>query len=643
MINKLEIYEGNDLGFTYTKDKTKFRLWAPKASKVELCLYDTGDGDTLKEKIEMEKSSGGTWIYECDGDLNGIYYVYDVCNDGTSKQTLDPYAKAVGVNGVRSMVVDLESTNPDGFDKDKGPVYENKTDLIVTEISVADTTADESCHAKNKGKFLGLIERGLKTDKGYATGFDHILEMGVTHVQLMPMFDFASIDESDLSREQYNWGYDPLNYNVPEGSYSLDPFHGEVRVKELKEVVKAFHDEGIGVIMDVVYNHTFDIDGSCFQKTVPDYFYRKNGEEYSDASACGNEIASEQYMVRKYIIDSLCYWVKEYHIDGFRFDLMGVLDIETLNQARKKLVEINPDIILYGEGWTGGDSTLPDDERALKVNVSKLDGYGVFSDDIRDGIRGHVFYLEQKGFVNGGKGMENDIRFSVAGAMEHPQVDYDKYEYTPEGAWAAEPEDVINYASCHDNLTLWDKLIYACEDSSKEELVKMNLLSAAIVFTSQGIPFFLQGEEFARTKPIKGSDEKAENSYNLPLYTNSLKYDRIDEFSDMYEYYKGLISFRKAHADLKLKTAEEVRKKIKFIDELPENVVAFLINGNEENIFVVYNANKDIVDIKCDELCNDKDWLVYVDNNKAGNDVLAKFKNQTQVQGISCLVAIQKA
>jgi len=463
--------------------------------------------------------------------------------------------------------------------------------------------------------------------------------LGVTHVQLMPSYDFGSIDESKPEEPQYNWGYDPINYNVPEGSFSADPFQGEVRIKEYKKMVQAFHKQGIGVIMDVVYNHTYDIANNCFQKCVPDYYYRTNKDgSYSNASGCGNEIASERPMVRKFIIDSLKYWVKEYHIDGFRFDLMGVLDIETMNQAAEELRKINPSIILYGEGWTGGASVLPDEQRALKSNLQQLQGIGAFSDDIRDYTKGHVFCKEGTGFVNGAQGFENQVRFSVVGASEHPEVNYTHFGGV---SWAKAPTDTINYVSCHDNLTLWDKLRVSCPNADKKQRLAMNRLAAAMVFTAQGIPFFLQGEEFARSKPIEGTKEVSENSYNLPFYTNVIRYDRIEEYKNLYEYYKGLIAFRKAHKALRLATSEEVCKAVYFIEGLPANVVAFTIQIEIEKLFVVYNANPCAVEI---ELPEQAEWKLYVEKDKAAAEVLrtiSKKMSKIEVQGISCLVAVR--
>ncbi len=638
----LVVYEGNDLGAVYSKDQTSFRLWAPTAETVSICFYANGDGDKAIEVAEMEKSEGGTWLYIKSGDLHKLYYTYKVTVDGVTQETNDPYAKAAGVNGRRSMVVNLEKTNPEGFAEDKGPEVKKWTDIVVYEMSVLDTTSDETCGAKYPGKYLGLTETGLKTPEGVATGLDHILDLGVTHVQIMPAYDFGSIDESKPDVPQYNWGYDPINYNLPEGSFSTDPFHGEVRIKEFKQMVQSFHEHGLGVIMDVVYNHTYDIDNNCFQKCVPDYYYRMTEDgAYSDASACGNEVASDHPMCSKFIIDSLKYWASEYHIDGYRFDLMGVIDIETMNKAAVELKKINPNIVIYGEGWTGGPSTIPDEERALKCNVPSLVDVGAFSDDIRDGIRGDVFIEEEIGFISGKQDMENDIRYSVVGATRHPEVDYDAYEYS-EGPWAKNPVDIVNYVSCHDNLTLWDKISVSCPKATEEEKLAMNRLATAMVFTAQGIPFFLSGEEFARTKPIEGTDEVSENSYNLPFYTNNMRYDRLVKYMDLYEYYKGVIAFRKAHEGLRFATTEEVCEHLHFVDGLPKNVVAFTIKTDEETLFIVYNANKEAVTVELPEAAA---WEICIDNDKASVEALRTLteKDETvEVQAVACLVAVVK-
>jgi pullulanase len=631
-------YWGDDLGAVYHPTHTTFRLWAPTAEDVTFCRYEAGDGDCLLEEIPMHPDVQGTWFLSMEGEWDHTYYTYKIRRGDKWVESQDPYAVAAGVNGVRSMVLNLRKTDPQGFSKDHGPKKQNRTDLVICEISVADMTADPSAGVKHKGKFLGLAESGTKNADGEPTGLDYLRSLGITHVQIMPSYDFASIDESQMGQAQYNWGYDPLNYNVPEGSYSTDPFHGEVRVREFKEMVAAFHSAGLGVIMDVVFNHTYDLN-SCLQKCEPDYYYRKVGKTYSDASACGNEIASERPMMHKYIVDSVCYWAKEYHLDGFRFDLMGVLDVDTLNDLSVKLREINPAIVLYGEGWTGGPSPLPECRRALKKNVRMLDGIGMFSDDIRDAIRGHIFYNTKRGFVAGQEGYENAVRYSVTGAVWHPQVDYDHYTYSEDGPWAATPCDTISYASCHDNLTLWDKFLVSCPEKSVGERMAMNRLAAAMVFTAQGTPFFLSGEEFARTKPVEGSDEVSENSYNLPLFTNALSYTWSSQQKELQAYYRGLIAFRKAHRGLRLTTAEEVRKEIDFLEELPANVVAFTISREEETLFVVYNANETSVTLS---LPAEGEWERYIDEVHAGTQSLGTAAGAVEVPKVSCAVYTQK-
>lgn len=629
-------YKGNDMGAVYSKDATSFRVFAPTADLVEVCFYETGESEQFYEIKELQKDQAGTWYLKVCSDLANVYYCYRVTIGSEVRIAGDPYAKACGVNGVKSMVVDLEATNPEGFKEDHGPKVDQVTDIIVCEVSIADTTSDCSSHVQQKGKYLGMAELGTKNEQGYATGLSHFKELGVTHLQIMPCYDFGSIDEADLQKKQYNWGYDPVNYNVPEGSYSTDPFHGEVRIREFKQMIQGIHKAGLGVIMDVVYNHTYDALSSHFEKIAPGYYHRMDGDKFSDASACGNEVASDHAMVRKYIIDSVLYWVKEYHIDGFRFDLMGVLDIDTMNELSRTLREIRPDIILYGEGWTGGDSTLSEEKRSLKVNVSKLEHIGMFSDDIRDGVRGHVFYEEDRGFINGGQHKENDIKFSVVGAVSHPEVDYEAYTYTKTGAYAKSPCDVVNYVSCHDNLTLWDKLSLSCPKATEEEKLAMNRLAATIVFTSQGIPFFLGGEEFARTKPIIGTDQVAENSYNLPIETNSLKYDQIDKYKELYQYYQGLIAIRKKFEEFRMSEASAVVENLHFLTPSDSNVVVFTITGCDRKILVAYNANQEPVSISLPE----GQWEVYLQDNMAGVTPIETISHQATISGIAALMAV---
>ena len=636
-------YTGDDLGAVYAADKTAFRVWAPTASEVILNTYEKGDGDCLTGTYPMTPGSAGTWVYELTGDQNGVYYTYSVTVGGVTQEAVDPYAKAVGVNGNRGMVINLDATNPEGWEEDGHVTVPTNTDAVIYELHVRDTTIDESSGVTNKGKYLGLVEKGTKTADGIATGLDHMLDLGITHVQIMPMYDYATVDESNLDTPQYNWGYDPKNYNVPEGSYSSDPFNGEVRVKEVKEMVKGFHDNGVGVIMDVVYNHVFSAEDSCLQKVVPDYYFRKDGDKFTNGSGCGNETASERSMMRKYIVDSCVYWVKEYHVDGFRFDLMGCIDRETMLAVRAALDEIDPNIILLGEGWTGGTSGLASNDQTRKALTYKVPGVAAFSDDIRDAIKGSVFDSYDNGFISGKAGQELGIKYGVVAATENAQIDYDLYEKT-KGFWAGEPGQCITYSSCHDNLTLWDKIYYSAPDASQEEKLSMNKLSAAIIYTSQGVPFMLSGEEMLRSKPLDGQEgEYSHNSYNLNDYTNSMKWDTLSEESvaDMNEYYKGLIAFRKAHAGLRMTTTQEIQDNLHFMDA-EANVVAYTIDNQPngeiaEKIMVIYNGNTNGVTVTLPE----GKWDICINGVSAGTQSLAKAEGSVNVDAISALVLVQ--
>ena len=604
------------LGAIYSKEKTTFTLFSPVADSVFVIFYDKGNDSTETGRLEMMRTEGelrSIFSATAEGNLDGVYYTYEVHTSDGTFSSHDPYARACGVNGHRSMVIDLSKTDPDGFADEDRPKLADPMSMVITEVSVADVSAGASAHSGYPGKFKAFTE-----DKTLS----YFKDMGVTHLQLMPSYDFASIDESDSLKEQYNWGYDPYNYNVPEGSYSTDPFNGAVRVREYKEMVHSIHEAGLGVIMDVVYNHTFNVHDSCFYKTAGNYFYRMlDAAKYSDASACGNEIASEKPMVRKYIIDSLCYWASEYHIDGFRFDLMGVLDIETLNEARKALLKINPDIIMYGGGWTGGESTLPESERGMKINAPRTPGIGMFSDDIRDAVKGHVFYMDELGFVNGAADRGEELKQAVTCAK-----------------WAKSPMQSINYLSCHDNYTLWDRFIISNSHESEEMRIRMNKLAAAILFTAQGIPFFLHGEEFARTKISEADGAPVENSYCSPLSVNAIDYDRAEQFSDLKAYYKGLIALRRAHKSFYLDTVDEIKKSVHFMDDMPDGVVAYTIDNDTEKVFVAYNAGKNKITIKLADAL----WEVLADESSAGDKALYTIKDQAVIPGVSCLVAVSK-
>lgn len=634
-------YQGNDLGSIWTKDATQFRVWAPTAEQIKLNLYGTGNEEELLRTIPMNKAEYGTWFIQVEGDLNKTYYTYCVTVDGESKEAVDPYAKAVGVNGNRGMVIDLNTTNPPGFLEEQKPIFINSTDAIIYELHIRDFSADQSSGMVYKGKYLAFTEKGTKNNYGNSTGIDYLEELGVTHVHLLPAFDYTSVDETKLDEAQYNWGYDPKNFNVPDGSYSLDPYHGEVRIIEFKQMVQALHQKGIRVVMDMVYNHTTENVESNFNKIVPGYYYRLAPDgSFSNASGCGSETASERVMMRKFILDSVVYWAKEYHIDGFRFDLMGIHDIHTMNEVRRVLNEIDPSILTYGEGWTGGLSPLPDWERAIKVNIKNMDtAIAVFSDNLRDGIKGSVFSGSERGFVGGREGMEDTIKFGVVAATQHDGIDYWRVLYS-NAPWAAEPGQCINYTSVHDNLTLWDKLNISCPWESRENLIKMNLLAAAIILTCQGIPLFQASSEFLRSKPIDEANKIFEgNSYRSPDSINSIKWDNRTVNKEVSDYYKGLITFRKAHCSLRMTKSEEIRAYLNFYGWLEPNIVVYEINHpSDKNMCIIYNANNDYKTIHVPE----GEWKVYVRGKKAGNEVLEAISGGTvSVEPISALILVR--
>ena len=640
-------YSGNDLGATYSKASTTFKVWAPIATDVTLNLYTAGNGGSAYKTVKMTKSTGGVWQTTVTGDLNKVYYTYSVTNHGVKKETVDLYARTTGVNGQRGMVVDLSSTNPTGWSGDANPFSgKSATDASIYELHIRDFTIDSSSGVKNKGKYLGLTEKGTTNTSGQTTGLDYIANLGVSHVQLLPMYDYSpnSVDETKLGTPQFNWGYDPYNYNAPEGSYSTDPYKGEVRINEMKQMIQAFHDEGIAVVMDVVYNHTAESENSFFNITVPGYYYRMNGDgSFSNASGCGNEVASERTMVRKYIIDSVVYWAEEYHINGFRFDLMGILDMETMKQLRTKLNAIDSSILLYGEGWTGGSSVLSESLRAVKSQTHMMPGVGAFSDDIRDGSRGNISYAPGTGFISGATGLEERIKAAVVGATYHSGVNY---WTSGTSAWAGTPTQTINYVSCHDNHTLWDKICSSAGSDTLANRIKMNKLAAGMVYTSQGVPFMLSGEEILRTKPAAngGFDH---NSYRSSDATNSVKWDTLNNatYQDVYNYYQGLIEFRNAHASLRMTNTTDVQNNLSFLNTGSANTVGFVINNKpngevSDKVCVIYNANKYSVKVSVPY----GTWNVCIKNGKAGTDAIMTFTgSEITVDGISCLAMVQGA
>ena len=622
-----------ELGAIYSKDKTNFVLWAPLASEVKLALYSAGNDVQATEVKAMTKGENGIWSLEIQEDLDGTYYTYLVTNNGVTNEVTDPYAKAVGVNGNRAMIIDLSTTNPEGWENDKKPEFVDATDAIIYELHIRDFTIDESSGAsvEVQGKYEGIWQSGtsLLGNGDIKTGVDHLKELGITHLHLLPTFDHRSINETDLNTPQFNWGYDPQNYNVPEGSYSSDPYKAEIRIKEFKEMVMELHKAGIRVVMDVVYNHTGASADSHLNYAVPDYYYRQNDNGgFSNGSGCGNELASERSMVRKMMVDSLKYWAEEYHIDGFRFDLMALHDIETMKQIRATLDEVDDSILMYGEGWTGGDTPLSSEDQALKVNTVKYEDLQIaaFSDDMRDAIKGHVFEDETAGFVNGFAGLEEVVKFGIVASTPNEQVDYtggpNQYSGYGKTAWANQPYQTINYASAHDNLTLWDKLQTTNSNASEEELLAMNKMSAALVLTSQGIPFFQAGEEMARTK-VNEDGSFNHNSYNAPDSVNKMDWTRKEKYNDLFEYYKGLISLRKAHKSFRMNTTADIQAGLNFIDVTDSNVVAYTLDGKQtndswDNIAVIFNSNDSEVEVELPS----SDWTIVVNGEKAGVESL---------------------
>ena len=565
----------------YTPKQTEFRtITLPQAQAVTLRLYEAGLGGKAYKTVKMKgkKSADHTlWSATVKGNLNGKFYTFEVTQGGKKLgECAGVFARAVGVNGQRGAVIDFAATNPDGWSRDVRPAIA-WSDLVLYEMHHRDFSIDPSGGFAHPGKFLALTEpRALR----------HLQELGVNAVHILPSFDYASVDETRLDTPQYNWGYDPVNYNVPEGGYSTDPYRPEVRVREFKQMVKALHDAGIKVILDVVYNHTFDIAGSNFQKMMPDYFYRKTADgNYSNGSGCGNETASEREFVRAYIVESVKYWVEEYHIDGFRFDLMGVHDIATMNAVRR---ELPSDIFIYGEGWSAGGCAIPNEELAMKANISRMPGIAAFSDEIRDGLRGPWDGDDKAAFLGRVKGNEESVKYGIVGGIKHPQVDLKKVNYTDE-AWATEPTQLIAYVSCHDDMCLVDRLKASIPGITTDELIRLDLLAQTAVFTSQGVPFMLSGEEMLRDK--KG----VHNSYNSPDDINHLDWNNLTKYPQVMAYYKGLIALRKHHPAFHMGNAQEIVNKLEFIESTDLTVAYKLKNhagGDSWNtIYVVLNAN----------------------------------------------------
>lgn len=620
--SKFPTYNGDDLELSVNSQGVKFTLWSPEATAAQVLIYPTDRNSSPTDTIIMSKGENGTWRANFPGNNYGKFYTFRIQHGGKwLKETPGVWAKAVGTNGERAAIVDFSTTNPAGWENDKGPAVKNINDAIIYEMHHRDFSMHPSSGIVNKGKFIALTENGTKSILGDKTGIDHLKELGITHVHILPSYDYNSVDETQLPSNNYNWGYDPLNYNAPEGSYSTNPANPTARITEMKQMIKALHDAGIGVVMDVVYNHTANNDDSNFSLTAPGYYYRYRPDgTYSDASGCGNETASDHQQMRDFIVNSVKYWAKEYHIDGFRFDLMAIHDTETMNEVAKALKEINPSIFVYGEGWTAGDSPLPLERRALKENVSKMDGIAVFSDDIRDAIKGHYSNAADRGFATGKPGNEETVKIGIVASTAHPQVDYSKGNNS-KFAYATSPKQIINYVSCHDDLTLTDKLAKSMPEASEAARQRAARLAQTIVFTSQGTPFMFAGEEVFRDK--KG----VHNSYKSPDSINAIDWSLKNKNADQFHYYQGLIKLRKAHPAFRMTTADEIARNIVFDKVKEPNLISYSIknNANGDNwreIKLVFNGSDETRTVNIPK----GNWIVVAQDGKINADGLGAAK-----------------
>ena len=566
---------------TYSPEKTVFRLFAPTDAKVvKVRIYKDGMGGKVLKTVKM-KLQDSLWTAEIQGDLQGRFYTFDMGRG----ECPGVFAKAVGVNGKRAAIITMSDTNPEGWTADRRPVCKSPADLVIYEMHHRDFSIARP-DAQHPGKFLALTE---------PWAIDHLKSLGVNAIHILPSYDYGSVDETHLADNKYNWGYDPVNYNVPEGGYSTDPYRPDTRIREFKQMVQTLHKAGIRVILDVVYNHTYDIDHSNFQRTYPDYYYRKvtttpdtDASGYSNGSGCGNETASEQPMMRRFMLESVKYWINEYHIDGFRFDLMGIHDIETMNQIRQMVDNIDPTIFIYGEGWSAGSCAYPNELLGMKANINKMLGIAAFSDEIRDALRGPFSDDTKPGWL-GGMPEEESLKFGIVGAIRHPQVKMKKVNYS-EKPWALDPIQMISYVSCHDDMCLVDRLKASIPNITEDELIRLDLLAQTAVFTSQGVPFMLSGEELLRTK------QGVHNSFESPDSINHLDWANKTKYPQVFEYYKNLIALRRHHPAFRLGSADLVRRHLEFLDA-PKGVVAFRLKnyaGRDDwrNIIVILNASK---------------------------------------------------
>lgn len=630
-----ETYNGDDLEMTVDDKGTRFALWSPEAQEARVYIYPTGHNSAPLDTLNMKRGERGVWRASVATPLYGKFYTFSIKYKGEwLQETPGVWAKAVGVNGERGAIIDFRTTDPEGWADDRGPKLAHINDAVLYEMHHRDFSMHPSSGIVNKGKFLALTEEESRSTLGDKTGIDHLKELGVTHVHILPSYDYNSVDETQLPSNVYNWGYDPLNYNAPEGGYSTNPVDPSVRIKEMKEMVKALHDAGIGVVMDVVYNHTAQNDDSNFSLTAPGYYYRHCADgSYSDASGCGNETASERQQMRDFIINSVKYWAKEYHIDGFRFDLMAIHDIETMNQVASELKEINPDIFVYGEGWTAGDSPLPVERRALKDNVSSMPDIAVFSDDLRDAVKGHYTDEKDRGFATGKPGLEETVKIGIVGATAHPQVDYSKGNNSKK-PYALSPAQVINYVSCHDDLMLTDKLAKSMPDTSEAARQRAHKLAETIVFTSQGTPFMFAGEEIFRDK--KG----VHNSYKSPDSINAIDWTLKNKNGALFNYYRELITLRKSHPAFRMTSADDVAKHLVFDNVNEPNLISYSLkdhaNGDEwKEIKVVFNGSDEAKTIKIPG----GEWLVVACDGEISATGMGRIKGgKVVVEPCSALI-----
>ncbi len=629
-------YGGDDLGVHTTNKGITVKIWAPVAQRVDFFVYRQSEGGTPVRIDSLKQEKDGCWTLHLEGNFKGLYYTFRVKNGEWMNETPGVDARAVGINGKRGLFFISEETNPDNWDHDRLVALENQVDAIIYEVHVRDFSIAANSGMINKGKFLAFTEQGTQGPGGFASGIDHLKELGVTHVHLLPVADFHTVDERQ-PESSYNWGYDPLNFNVPEGSYSTDPATTS-RIKEFKELVMALHQAGLGVVLDVVYNHTGYTRRSWFNQTVPGYYYRQNPDgSFSDATGCGNEIASERAMVRKYIIDSVCYWAREFHIDGFRFDLMGAIDIETMNAIRTALDHLRPGLLLYGEGWTAAESPMPEKYRAVKVNATWLDRIACFNDDFRDAVKGHNFDNREKGFVSGRTLSEETVKFGVVAACNHPQI---VYSYVGNGGfpWAGEPWRAVTYVSAHDNLTLFDKLRMSNPDTDLSAIKQMQKLAGALVLTSQGIPFLHAGVEFCRTK------DGDHNSYRSPDHINQMDWERKLEFQDVFRYFKALINLRKNVPALRMRSSDQIRQYLRFSPVYQIGVISYTIEDfpgetRWKTMHLVFNASVKAVTI---DLVRAGRWTVIACESEIDLNGLSRFEGkQVSVPPVSMMILVQ--